>query len=143
MPKRVSTSASLMSFLTARFLWPCGMQCTEFERRVKSIDFSVKYAIVFREKDVKQWTGPRVKMRLRMQLASPTSANVAREIFRQRYRYSDLFLSVMLESLNNLIQGKRAAFLEPDDRADLREDTLWICYSSNVLLASRFPRRVE
>lgn len=56
---------------------------------------------------------------------------------KRRYRHGELFQKVMLDSVERVLKGERAPFLEKADCRDLAEEVLWICFSKKAVLA--FP----
>ncbi|OGG55884.1 hypothetical protein A3D71_03380 [Candidatus Kaiserbacteria bacterium RIFCSPHIGHO2_02_FULL_55_20] len=69
-----------------------------------------------------------------------TPASEVIKYCKRRYGHSALFQSVMLDSVENLLQGKRAPFLEKPDCRDLAEEVLWICFTKKAVLASPLQR---
>ena len=55
---------------------------------------------------------------------------------KRRFGHAPLFLKVMLDAVEKILRGERAAFLEKPECRDLGEEVLWICFSKKAVLAS-------
>jgi hypothetical protein len=69
-------------------------------------------------------------------MSPDTSKREVIEHCKRRFGYAPLFLKAMLDSVESILRGERAPFLEKPECRDLGEEVLWICFSKKVVLAS-------